>query len=60
MKLRAEVLRQLEDPALEPDDRARQRIQLSKKFEEIGDSKLHDRHWEICGRVWVCVPALTN
>ena len=37
MKLRAEVLRQLEDPALEPDDRARQRIQLSKKFEEIGD-----------------------
>jgi tetratricopeptide (TPR) repeat protein len=37
MKLRAEVLRQLEDPALEPDDRARQRIHLSKKFEEIGD-----------------------
>ncbi|MEN3329899.1 MAG: MalT-like region [Acidobacteriota bacterium] len=37
MKLRAEVLRQLEDPALTPDDRARQRIQLSKKFEEIGD-----------------------
>jgi tetratricopeptide (TPR) repeat protein len=37
MKLRAEVLRQLEDPALEPDDRARQRIQLSKDFEEIGD-----------------------
>jgi len=37
MKLRAEVLRKLEDPALEPDDRARQRIQLSKKFEEIGD-----------------------
>lgn len=37
MKLRADVLRQLEDPALEPDDRARQRIQLSKKFEEIGD-----------------------
>ena len=37
MKLTAEVLRQLEDPALKPDDRARQRIQLSKKFEEIGD-----------------------
>jgi tetratricopeptide (TPR) repeat protein len=37
MKLRAEVLRQLEDPSLEPDDRARQRIQLSKKFEESGD-----------------------
>ena len=37
MKLKAEVLRQLEDPALEPDDRARQLIQLSKKFEEIGD-----------------------
>jgi tetratricopeptide (TPR) repeat protein len=37
MKLRAEVLRQLEDPSLDPDDRARQRIQLSKKFEEIGD-----------------------
>jgi tetratricopeptide (TPR) repeat protein len=37
MKLRAEALRQLEDPGLEPDDRARQRIQLSKKFEEIGD-----------------------
>lgn len=37
MKLRAEVLRQLEDLALEPDERARQRIQLSKKFEEIGD-----------------------
>ncbi|HEX6716884.1 MAG TPA: tetratricopeptide repeat protein [Pyrinomonadaceae bacterium] len=37
MKLRAEVLRQLEDPLLEPDERARQRIQLSKKFEEIGD-----------------------
>lgn len=37
MKLTAEVLRQLEDPALKPDDRARQRIQLSKKLEEIGD-----------------------
>lgn len=37
MKLTAEVLRQLEDPALKPDDRARQRIRLSKKFEEIGD-----------------------
>jgi tetratricopeptide (TPR) repeat protein len=37
MKLRAEVLRKLENPALKPDDRARQRIRLSKKFEEIGD-----------------------
>jgi tetratricopeptide (TPR) repeat protein len=37
MKLRAEVFRKLENPALKPDDRARQRIQLSKKFEEIGD-----------------------
>lgn len=37
MKLTAEVLRQLEDPALKPDDRARQRIQLSKQLEEIGD-----------------------
>ena len=37
MKLRAEVLRKLEDPALDPNDRARQLIQLSRKFEEIGD-----------------------
>jgi len=37
MKLRAEVLRKLEDPALDPNDRARQLIELSRKFEEIGD-----------------------
>ena len=37
MKLSAEVLRQLEDPTLGPDDRARRRIELSKKFEDAGD-----------------------
>ena len=49
MKLRAEVLRQLEDPAVGPDDRARQRIQLSKKFEEIGD---YEAAPQVLGDLW--------
>src|SRR5687768_15556982 len=37
MKLSSEQLRQLDDPVLGEDDRARRRIELSKSFEEAGD-----------------------
>lgn len=37
MKLSTALRRQLEDRALEPDDRARRRIELSRQFEEAGD-----------------------
>jgi len=37
MKLKTEALRKLKDPALSPDERARRRLQLSKKFEDAGD-----------------------
>lgn len=37
MKLTAELVRQLEDPTLGPDDRARRRTELAKKFEDAGD-----------------------
>jgi len=37
MKLSVDLLRQVEDPALAPDDRARLRTELAKKFEDAGD-----------------------
>ncbi len=37
MKLKTDALRKLKDPALSPDERARRRLQLSKKFEDAGD-----------------------
>jgi tetratricopeptide (TPR) repeat protein len=49
MKLRAELLRQLEDPALGPDDRARRHTELSKKFEEAGD---YEAAREALGDLW--------
>ena len=36
MKLSTALRRQLEDGALEPDERARRRIELSRQFEEAG------------------------
>jgi tetratricopeptide (TPR) repeat protein len=37
MKLKIEMLRQLQDPTLSTDERARRRVQISRKFEEAGD-----------------------
>jgi tetratricopeptide (TPR) repeat protein len=37
MKLSVELLRQCDDPKLDPDTRARRRTELAKKFEEAGD-----------------------
>jgi tetratricopeptide (TPR) repeat protein len=37
MKLSVELLRQFDDPKLGPDERARRRVELSKKFEDAGD-----------------------
>jgi tetratricopeptide (TPR) repeat protein len=49
MSLRTAQRRQLEDPALEPVDRARNRIELSKKFEEAGD---FEAAHEVLGNLW--------
>jgi tetratricopeptide (TPR) repeat protein len=52
MKLKTEVLRQLEDPALSPDEQARRRLQLSKSFEDEGD---FESAREALGDLWVGV-----
>lgn len=49
MKLSTELLRQLEDPALAHDDRARFRTELAKKFEEAGD---YEAAREALGDLW--------
>jgi len=49
MSLRTAQRRQLEDRALEPLDRARRRIELSKKFEEAGDFEAAQ---EVMGDLW--------
>ena len=52
MKLSSEMVRQLDDPALAQDDRARRRIELSKKFEEAGD---FEAAREALGDLWLGV-----
>lgn len=49
MKLSVELLRQFEDPALDPDTRARRRTELSKKFEAAGD---YEAARESLGELW--------
>jgi tetratricopeptide (TPR) repeat protein len=49
MKLSMELLRQLEDPALAHDDRARLRIELAKEFEDAGD---YEAAREALGDLW--------
>ena len=49
MKLSAELQRQIEDPTLGPDDRARRRIELSKRFEDAGD---FETAREVLGDLW--------
>jgi tetratricopeptide (TPR) repeat protein len=49
MKLSSELLRQLDNPALGEDDRARCRTELSKKFEEAGD---YEAAREALGEIW--------
>ncbi len=49
MKLSMELLRQLEDPALAHDDRARLRTELAKKFENAGD---YEAAREALGNLW--------
>ena len=49
MNLKTELLRQLEDPTLGPDELAQRRIQSSKKFEDAGD---FDAAREALGDLW--------
>lgn len=49
MRLSAEHLRQLEDPTLAPDERAKRRVALSKRFEEAGD---YDAGRAALGDLW--------
>lgn len=52
MKLSAELVRQLEDPALGADGRAKRRTQVAKKFEDAGD---FESAREALGTLWVGV-----
>lgn len=49
MKLSSKMLRQLDNPGLGEDDRARSRTELSKKFEEAGD---YEAAREALGEIW--------
>lgn len=49
MKLSSKLLRQLDNPGLGEDDRARCRTELSKKFEEAGD---YEAAREALGEMW--------